>query len=117
MKFVEFAVELRGCISIQGSSDRSADAAIIEKHLDQVMEELMVLDAQDPSIELDLTNDNEVTFSLAVEVPNPVSAVEIASGLLRTAIHAAGGGTPDWPNIDDEAWSIQLLGISSSIVL
>ena len=88
--------------------------AVIEQHLDNVMEHLLSLDAQDPSINL---SGDEVEMSVLVEAANPIKAVEKASTLLRTAIHHAEGGTPDWPDAKDQkAWSVWLVNLRSDAV-
>lgn len=91
--------------------------ALIEDHLHAVMGELLVLGAGDPSIELDLTEPATVTLSVLVSASNPVAAAASASGIIRTAVHAAGGGTPDWPSADDtEAWSVTMVAVRSEAV-
>ncbi len=105
-------VELVGQITVADGTERPDEA--IERHLDLVMDELETLDARDPSISVDLA-DGEVTMSVVVEAANPVDAVGLASGLLRTAIHAAGGATPDWPEPFHEAWAIRLTGVQSVV--
>ena len=89
-------------------------AMAIEHHLDNVMEELLKLDALDPTIGL---GDDLVDFSVMTEAINPVDAVNKASGTLRTAIHAAGGGTPDWPKVSDEVWGVWLVSVRTDAVL
>lgn len=111
---MQMCVELQGQITVD--ADPETAASIVEEHLDAVMEELLKLEAGDPSIELDLTDQVAVTFALIVSAPNPIDAVNIASGAIRTAIHAVGGGTPDWPDIASEAWSVRLLTAKSSPV-
>lgn len=110
---MEFIVELEGCIVISGDVAPETHASVVEEHLDLVMEELLNLDAVDPAISLD-TSDNSVVLSVAVTAPNPIEAVNTGSAQLRTAIHAAGGGTPDWPDVHSEAWGITLLSSKST---
>jgi hypothetical protein len=88
---------------------------LIERHLDEVMDELVRLDAGDPSIDLDLTQ-SEARLAVLVEAVNPLEATDTASGLIRSAIHAANGSTPDWPGPHDKAWSVQLLSLSTEPV-
>jgi hypothetical protein len=61
--------------------------------LDRVMEELVRLQATDPSIGGTLP-DGEIGFSLGVEAETLEKAILSAFGTLRTAIHAAEGATP-----------------------
>lgn len=84
----------------------------IERWLDATMDELLALDALDPSIDAGI-EDRSVRFSLAVDAANPVEAVNMASTTLRTAIHAAGGGTPDWPTLERELWGLVLLTVNA----
>ncbi|HUC15887.1 MAG TPA: hypothetical protein VMS00_15660 [Acidimicrobiales bacterium] len=86
---------------------------IIESHLDQVMEQLIELHATDPSINLVC---NQATLGVLIEVGNPIDATLLASGYLRTAIHAANGSTPDWPDPQNKAWSVKVLSLSAEPV-
>ncbi|MHB8220286.1 MAG: hypothetical protein ACYDHU_08185 [Acidimicrobiales bacterium] len=115
---MHFTVALVGHIRVTDHDGNVIDDSdvLIEQHLDEVMEELLHLDAQDPSIILDMSSDNEVTFSVLVEASNPLQAVERASGQLRSAIHAAHGSTPDWPGRSDKAWAVTLVSVRSELV-
>jgi hypothetical protein len=95
--------------------DEQAIRVAIEEHLDDVMEELLVLGAGDPAISGDMAQ-RTVTMEVLVDAKSPVAATAQASGLLRTAIHAAGGHTPDWPNEDASVWSVELMDISATLV-
>lgn len=102
---MKFGVCLDGMIIADDESD-------VESHLDEVMTELLRLDAEDCSIDTDL-GAHRVTLAVAVEAGNPLEAVDQASGFIRAAIHAAGGATPDWPSADHGAWAIRLIGVRS----
>jgi hypothetical protein len=102
---VKYGVCLEG--TIRASSDED-----VESHLDQVMTELLELQAEDPSIDVAL-DERRVSLAVAVEASNPLEAIDRASSFIRAAIHAAGGATPDWPTADDGAWSIRLIGVRS----
>jgi hypothetical protein len=80
----------------------------LEQALDRVMEELVKLDVTDPSIGGTLS-DGDVEFSLAVEADTLEKATASAFGTIRTAIHAAGGGTPGWPEFRGEGVTAQLV--------
>ncbi len=113
---MEFVVAL-GC-RIEATEDGGSSAvnasSVIESHLDDVMDQLMELEAGDPSIEL---NGNRVEFSILLEAKNPLEGVQTASTVLRTAIHAAGGGTPDWPEpTNHHVWSVWLLSLEATEV-
>jgi hypothetical protein len=90
-------------------------AAVIEAHLDEVMDELLHLEAGDPSIDMDLSR-SEVQFAVLVQAANPLDATNEASGLIRSAIHKANGSTPDWPEPHDDVWSVQLLSLRADPV-
>jgi hypothetical protein len=107
---IKFSVSLEGTVIVTPEFDGELfdESATIEAHLDAVMDELLKLDAEDPSIEASV-EEGSVAFSVVVEAPNPVEAVTTASGFLRTAIHAAGGGTPDWPSPYAERWAVRLV--------
>jgi hypothetical protein len=60
---------------------------------DRVMEELLKLKVDDPSIGGSLTS-GKVRISLTIEASSKREAVRKADTLFRTAIHAAGGATP-----------------------
>jgi hypothetical protein len=70
----------------------------LDQHLDQVLDFLHDDErVMDPDITAALAN-REVTFTLAVEAEDDIEALTIISGALRSAIHAANGGTPGWEN-------------------
>jgi hypothetical protein len=80
----------------------------LSDHLDQVMEELVTLEAIDPAIDATLGR-GFVQITVEVEAPSPEAGAKEGLDLLRTAIHAAGGATPDWPNevkLDKDKWGI-----------
>lgn len=116
MRATQFLVSLVGRVAVSGAGSKSLEGEVIERHLDEVMEELLRLDATDPSIDLDLSR-NEVTMSVLLEAPDPLKATNDASGLIRAAIHAAHGSTPDWPVPPNEAWSVVLLSLRSDPAL
>jgi hypothetical protein len=85
----------------------TGDLSGLEKLLDAVMDELVKLDVTDPSIGGTLT-DGDIEFSLAVEADTLERATAGAFGTIRAAIHAAGGGTPGWPEFRGEGVRAQL---------
>ncbi|MGH9017255.1 MAG: hypothetical protein ACRDY1_05860 [Acidimicrobiales bacterium] len=116
---MNFVVMLLGEVRVQdGAGEVPANVdELVESHLDDVMDELDNLGTVDPSIELDLTKTHpQVTFQVLVTAANPLGAASQASGLLRTAIHAANGATPDWPGPQDERWYVRLLSMRSELL-
>ena len=72
------------------------------------MDELVKLHAADPSVGGTLP-DGDVELSLAVEADTLEEATGSAFGTIRTAIHAASGGTPGWPEFRGEGVRAQLV--------
>jgi len=101
----DYSVVLVGTVHAPGREE-------LELHIDSVMEELLRLEAVDPSVDV---NFSRATIHMHVRVgaANPVDATIAASGLFRSAIHAAGGSTPDWPSPGDQTWSVQLTGLET----
>lgn len=117
MRTTKFLVSLVCRIRVsddQGEAVPNEDE-LIECHLDEVMDELLALDALDPAIDLDLER-KAATFAVAVEASDPLEAANNASGFIRSAIHAAKGSTPDWPGPTHNAWSVQILSLSADPV-
>lgn len=108
-----FMVALRGMVVVAPAA--AAPDAAIEEHLDDVMRELDGLQAVDSSIDLDLS-DRSVRFEVLAQAANPIEAVNVASAQIRSAIHAAGGATPDWPTLDAGVWGVQLIASSSTLI-
>jgi hypothetical protein len=86
----------------------TGDLSDLEQLLDAVMEELIKLRVTDPSIGGALS-DGDIEFSVAVEDETLEDATTSAFGTIRTAIHAAGGGTPGWPEFRGEGVKVQLV--------
>jgi hypothetical protein len=86
----------------------TGDLSGLEQALDLVMEELVKLDVTDPSIGGTLS-DGDIELSLAVETDTLENATASAFGTIRAAIHAAGGGTPGWPEFRGEGVTAQLV--------
>jgi hypothetical protein len=79
----------------------------LSDHLDQLMEELVALDAIDPAIDATLGR-SFVQLTVTVSAATPEIGTKEGLSLLRTAIHAAGGMTPDWPNeLKPDQWGIE----------
>jgi len=89
-----------------------ADRSGLDQHLDQVMEELLQLQATDPSVDVEFSTAT-VRVAVSVVANNPLEATDAASSFIRAAIHAAGGATPDWPSPDDPTWAVELTGVET----
>lgn len=93
------------------------ERAELDYHLDQVMEELLQLEsadpaAADPSLDVDFSTAT-VRMAVSIEAPDPIKATNAASGFIRSAIHAAGGATPDWPTVDGLKWALELTSLEA----
>jgi hypothetical protein len=86
----------------------SGDLSSLEAQLDRVMEELVRLHAIDPSIGATLA-DGDIEITLSVEADGLEEAVQSTFATIRTAIHAAEGATPNWPEFRGEGVTAQLV--------
>lgn len=91
------------------------DEGTLEGEIDSVMDQLLLLEQADPrlsdaALALDLAQ-HHVEISLAIEAETVDEGVQQAMGAIRTAIHAAGGRTPEWSVGDEstleQAWSLR----------
>lgn len=112
---MKYNVTFEGRVVVASDGGSVDNAALIEEHLDQVMDELITLGTEDPFVSADL-GDGTVSFSFVVDASNPVLAATHGSGAVRSAIHASGGCTPDWPSEDHDAWAVRLVDMRSSEV-
>ncbi len=113
---MHFVITLVGTISVKdthGQEPQNA-AELLEAHLDAVMEEFLKMKVMDPDIDLDL-EDCCVKFAIMVEADDPDAAIAKASPLVRSAIHGAGGSTPDWPDSNHNAWSVDQTTLSVQV--
>jgi hypothetical protein len=108
---VNIYVTIQGEIVVTEPTDSEGE---IVNRIDLVMEELEKLDVVDPMIDLDLGR-YALEISVAVEAANPFEAVQQAHLQVRTALHAAEIGTPDWPEIDpyDARWGVVVTHVSA----
>lgn len=85
----------------------------------RLMDELMALEECDNTI-TDSTVSSDVdkrlfTVEIIVRTDDPVEASAKASAVLRTALHAAGAGTPRWPTVDRmEGQTVSLSDLASA---
>ena len=68
---------------------------ILEAILDEIYEQLVTLDGSDHDIGATLAR-GEVKIAVNVEASTPEGAAGAGGAIIRAAIHAAGGSTPDW---------------------
>jgi hypothetical protein len=111
---MHFVITLSGTIAVTDSNGQEPKGVdqLIEAHLDAVMEQFLGIGVLDPDIELE---SNRVKFAVMVEANDPDDAIRIASPLVRSAIHGAGGSTPDWPESDNHAWSVEQTTLSVQV--
>lgn len=77
------------------------DEDAFNRFLDAVQDELLKLDSvSDPTVSASLTN-RTISILLTVDADSPESLVAVAMGAIRTAFHAAGAATPNWPTKDN----------------
>lgn len=95
--------------------DASSRATNLEAVADGVMTALVSLEQVDPSLSdsaigLDLSK-KEIEISVSSECASIDDGVRHAVAAIRTAIHAAGGATPEWPDAQAPGtvreWSVQ----------
>ena len=75
----------------------------LERALDRVMDELVRLNAADPSISATI-DDAQVEIAVVVDADSPDAAVAAGASMVRTALHAAEWHTPTWPAFSP--WSV-----------
>jgi hypothetical protein len=75
------------------------EADDLEAPLDHVMDELVRLNAVDPSISVDLDKDVQVKISVGATADSHEDAIAEGLGTIRTALHAAEWHTPGWPTL------------------
>lgn len=88
-----YLVTCRGVVTDRDGALRHPEE--LERFLDVVMEELLELQGAEHDIGAALAR-GEVRFSVLVHADTPLDAVISGSGIIRTAVHAAGAHTPDW---------------------
>lgn len=113
---MHYVITLVGTISVRDNNGQEPQNVneLLEAHLDSVMEEFLKVKAFDPDIDLDLVN-SRVKFAILVEADDPDQAIAKASPIVRSAIHGAGGSTPDWPESDNRAWSVDQTTLSVQV--
>lgn len=91
---MKYDVEFAGHVLDGPQGDLPAPDAL-EAHLEGVMEQLIKLDVENPVVAAE-AHDGSVEISVTITADSPEDAVAAGSASIRSAIHAAGGYTPDW---------------------
>lgn len=114
---MHFVVSFVGTIAVRDNDGNTPSniAEVLDAHLTEVMERFIEISAIDPDIELDMTTCG-VRLAILVEAEDPDKAIFTGSPIIRTAIHAAGGSTPNWPDADNKAWSVEEVTLSAQPV-
>lgn len=82
-------------VTYQGRLISDAPDEQIEACLTRVMDGLVTLGVDDPSVGATLGT-RQVEISLFLEAATLEEALNQGAATIRAAIHAAGGGTPEW---------------------
>jgi hypothetical protein len=78
-----------------------AEEEAFNRFLDAVQDELLELESvTDPTVSASLS-DGTLSIMLTVDAETPEALVKTGMGAIRTAFHAAGAATPDWPTSDE----------------
>jgi hypothetical protein len=99
--YIEFTFELGGPDVVPG----------LETHLDEVAAAFAEIETVDGDVGADLET-GRVDLCMTVPSDSRVDALSTAVIAARTAIHAAGGGTPGWDNfltklLDDDEYLVR----------
>jgi hypothetical protein len=73
----------------------------LEQFLDRVMEDLLTLDNVEDSTLTAALARGRFSIMLTVDADLPEHAAVIGMAAIRSAFHAAGASTPDWPTFHD----------------
>ncbi|GGK61036.1 hypothetical protein Sme01_02650 [Sphaerisporangium melleum] len=79
------------------------DLALLEPHLDDLMEQLLAIEdadkaVEDPDITASLAS-GEAMISMFLDVADLPEAAQKLVAVVRSAIHAIGDGTPGWDEL------------------
>lgn len=119
MRF-QVCVLLHASIEDEAGEPRRPNRDELIDVLDHVMEQLHTHGALDPRISSDGVNDR-VEISVTGEAVGEFQAQQDGVILIRTAVHAAGIGTPDWTvemgeaTLQDESGPAELQWVETSI--
>ena len=90
------------------TSDPVASDEQFDAFIDAVMEELSDLDVVDPDM-VGSFADRTVAFTMGIEAEDFEDAVPVFLSALRSALHAAGAHTPEWPVFERHIQAIRPL--------
>jgi len=92
---VKYQVLFQGTARLGPGGAGSGSTEELERHLDDVMKELVELHVEDAAVSATLAK-SEVEISVTVAAAGLEDALAQGSDLVRTAIRTAGGFTPAW---------------------
>lgn len=104
-----YEVILRGRVVDPQGAPLGSDA--LDAHLDDVTDALVELaegdeQVHDPDVSARLAL-AEVEVTVVVEAPDPLAAMARGTGVIRAAVHAAGGSTPAWEREAASPWALE----------
>jgi len=107
-------------VSAEFAVETDLDLEGFHGHGESVMEELLKLEAcnddfTDSTVSTDATR-QQITIELYFFTDSTVTAVQRAFHLMRTAVHASGGSTPNWPDLDTDTLAEALSGADGAEV-
>lgn len=108
-----FRVTLEGRIQ---STSGELDAEVSDA-LHMAMSELYKLGTANPAIMLDFSDGGRLEIRCSVVADDLSDAVPPASVNIRSALHAAEIGTPDWPGSDDPRWTVEFFNTRSEALV
>lgn len=99
-------IDVQWCFTVSIVDLGGAEEENLDGHIDRVMQQLLALEACDSRITDSAVGLNGVTGEVEIELSasgtSPADALSTAEASVRSAIHAAGGYTPDWEPGADE---------------
>lgn len=109
---MRYAVTVLGHAEVIDAGPNADDPQLLEDHLDEVMNQLVALEEGDGRVaDADISArllDGDVEISVVVQAGNTTEANEIGMGVIRCAVHAAGGHTPGWENATAATWELEV---------
>jgi hypothetical protein len=102
---------MKQAMMVNFRAEGPADEEAFNRFLDALQDELLKLDSViDPTLSASVAN-RTISIMLTVDAESPEDLVAAAMSAIRTAFHAAGAATRDWPTSADwPAFSGLLIG-------